>query len=480
MLSTSSASLISARIDRLPPSRPLWGWVARISFGAFFEIYETALTSLLAPLLVHVGIFHKDRGGLFGLPDLATFGFATFFGLFIGAVLFSAIADRMGRRPIFTYSLIWYAVATLIMGTQTDALSICLWRFIAAIGVGAEIIAVDSYISEMMPKAMRGRAFAISKAIQYCAVPLAAILATILARKTVVGLDGWRVMLLVPTIGAILIWWVRRGLPESPRWLAEHGREQEAQAILNDVEARISQRFGPLPPVEAAASISTNAQHGYRDLFRGQLLQRTVMLVIVSCATTIAFFGFSNWLPTLLEARGVGVSKSLAYTAVVGLSYPLAPFFFSFFADRFERKWQVLAGAGVTATAGLLFVAQSGVVGWITCSLIITLGNNLTSYGTHTYRSELFPTSVRARGIGFVYSIDRLAAAFNSYLIGFILVHAGVAGVLTFIAGASMVAMSVIALFGPLTLGLATEAIRNRRKVTLEARLVSEKYDATR
>lgn len=463
-MTANSALLISARIDRLPPSRPLWSWVARISFGAFFEIYETALTSLLAPLLVQTGIFHKDRGGLFGLPDLATFGFATFFGLFVGALLFSAIADRLGRRPIFTYSLVWYALATLIMGFQTDALSICLWRFIAAIGVGAEIIAVDSYISEMMPKTMRGRAFAISKAIQYCAVPLAAILATVLARRTVLGLDGWRVMLLVPTIGAVLIWWVRRGLPESPRWLAEHGREQEAQAILNEVEARISQRIHKsLPPVELMDMASTPAQKGFLELFRGQLLQRTLMLVVVSCATTVAFFGFSNWLPTLLEARGVGVSKSLGYTAIVGLSYPLAPFLFSFFADKVERKWQVLTGAAVTAAAGLLFVAQTGVVGWIACSLVITLGNNLTSYGTHTYRSELFPTRVRARGIGFVYSIDRLTAAFNSYLIGFILVHAGVSGVLIFIAGASAVAMLVIALFGPLTLGLATEAIRNRR-----------------
>ncbi len=438
MLDSSTPSVISARIDRLPSSRPLWSWVARISFGAFFEIYETALTSLLAPLLVQVGIFHKDRGGLFGLPDLASFAFSTFFGLFVGAVLFSAIADRMGRRPIFTYSLIWYALATLIMGASSHALSICLWRFIAAIGVGAEIVAVDSYISEMTPKAMRGRAFAISKAIQYSAVPLAAVLATVLARKTVAGMDGWRIMLLVPVIGAIFIWWVRRGLPESPRWLAEHGRGSEAKTA-------------PM-----------TGRRGFADLFRGQLLQRTLMLLVVSCAITVAYFGFSNWLPSLLEARGVGITKSLGYTAMIGLSYPLVPLFFSSFADRFERKWQILAGAGVTAAAGLLFIAQTTAAGWIACSLLITVGSNLAGYSSHTYRSELFPTSVRARGIGLVYSIDRLTAAFNSYLIGFILVQAGVFGVLTFIAGVSVVAMCVVALFGPPTRGLATEAIRNR------------------
>jgi MFS transporter, putative metabolite:H+ symporter len=387
VLGLNTPAVISARIDRLPPSRPLWSWVARISFGAFFEIYETALTSLIAPLLIHVGIFHKDRGGLFGLPDLATFGFATFCGLFVGALLFSAIADRSGRRPIFTYSLIWYAVATLFMGAQSHALAICLWRFIAAIGVGAEIVAVDAYLSEMTPKAMRGRAFAISKAMQYCAVPLAAILAAVLAHKSVAGLDGWRVMLLVPSIGAILIWWVRRGLPESPRWLAEHGRGMEAQRILDEVEGRINRRIpGPLPPIEliASAPTQTQTQHGFAELFRGQLLQRTLMLLVVSCAITVAFFGFSNWLPSLLEARGVGVTKSLAYTALIGLSYPLAPFLFSFFADRFERKSQIIVGAGVTAVAGLMFVAQTGPAGWIACGLAITLGSILSSYSAHT------------------------------------------------------------------------------------------------
>jgi len=147
---------------------------------------------------------------------------------------------------------------------------------------------------------------------------------------------------------------------------------------------------------------------------------------------------------------------------VIALSYPLAPFLFSFFADRYERKSQILVGAAMTAAAGLLFVAQSHVGGWIACGLVVTLGSNLTSYSTHTYRSELFPTGVRARGIGFVYSIDRLAAAFNSYLIGYILVHAGVPGVLSFIAGVSVLAMLVVARFGPRTLGLTTEAIRNR------------------
>lgn len=454
---------ISARIDRLPSSRPLWGWVARISFGAFFEVYETALTSVLSPLLVSAGIFHKDRGGLFGLPDLATFGFSTFFGLFCGSILFSAVADRFGRRAIFTYSLVWYALATLIMGAQSSAVAICVWRFVAAIGVGAEIVVVDAYLSELMPKSMRGRGFAISKAIQYTALPLAAILATLLAKKTILGFGGWRVMLVIPMIGALLIGWVRRGLPESPRWLAEHGRVGEARAILDGIEAKLApfpgaaalqvEQDDPTPVVLPSSS--------FKELFRGELRLRTWMLLTVSCATTIAFFGFSVWLPSLLQARGVDVTKSLAYSALIAFTYPLAPFLFSFFADRIERKWQIIAGSSLIVVAGLLFAAQTAIPGWIICGFLVTLGSILTSYGTHTYRSELFPTSVRARGIGFVYSIDRLTAAFNSYLIGFILVTGGVSLVLGFIAAVSLLSIIVAALFGPKTRGLAVEAIRN-------------------
>ena len=448
-----SAAEITARINRLPSCRPLWGWVARISFGAFFEIYETALTSLLAPMLVRAGVFHSGRGGLFGQPDLASLAFATFAGLFLGALLFSSISDRLGRRPIFTYSLIWYAASTLMMSLQHDALSVCVWRLVAAIGVGAEIVAIDAYLSEIMPKTLRGRGFAISTAIQFTAVPVAGVLAAILAHHSVSGVEGWRLLLLVPIIGALLIWRVRKGLPESPRWLAEHGRGAEAYGILQELEARVQLRTGrPLPaPQPAAAPALPAGKAGYADLLRGELGRRVLVLMVASCTATFAYFGFNNWLPTLLEARGVGLTKSLAYSAVIALSFPLAPLLFSLFADRIERKWQIVAGAGVTAVAGLAFVAQSAAMGWILFGLIISIAANLLSYGLHIYRSELFPTRLRGRAIGLVYSVDRLSAAFNSYVVGFLLINYGVAGVLMGVTAASVLSMSVITLYGPRT-----------------------------
>ena len=458
-MNVTDAESITARVDRLPSCRTLWAWVARISFGAFFEIYETALTSLLAPMLVRAGVFHSGRGGLFGLPDLASLAFATFAGLFLGAILFSSISDRFGRRPIFTYSLIWYAAATLIMSLQHDAFGIFAWRFVAAIGVGAEIVAVDAYLSEMMPKALRGRGFAISTAIQFTAIPLAGLLAAVLARGSVGGVEGWRVLLLVPVIGALLIWWVRRGLPESPRWLAAHGRGEQAARILDDVEAVVERRTGrPLPAPEATPAVVVEVREAaFRELFRGELGRRVLVMIVASCTATFAYFGFNNWLPTLLEARGVSLTKSLSYSAVIALSFPLAPLLFSLFADRTERKWQIVAGAGITAVAGLAFVAQRAPLGWIVCGVVISVAANLLSYGLHTYRSELFPTRLRGRGIGLVYSVDRLSAAFNSYIIGFLLVGFGVAGVLVGVTGAAVISLTTVALFGPRTRGLSAD-----------------------
>ena len=451
-MSLQSAALISARIDRLPSCGPLWSWVARISFGAFFEIYETALTSLLAPMLMKAGVFHGGRGGLFGLPDLASLASATFLGLFLGALLFSSISDRLGRRPIFTYSLIWYAVATFVMSLQHNALGVCAWRLIAAVGVGAEIVAVDAYLSEVMPKALRGRGFAISTAIQFSAVPLAGFLAAFLAHRSVGAVEGWRLLLLVPVIGAVLIWWVRRGLPESPRWLAEHGRGAQASLVLDRVEALVERRNrSPLPPVSLDDGPVIVRAGSYRDLVRGELGRRVLILLLASCTATFAYFGFNNWLPSLLEARGVGLTKSLGYSAAIALSFPLAPLGFSLFADRLERKWQIVLGAAVIAVAGLAFVLQSTALGWITCGLVISIAANLLSYGLHIYRSELFPTRLRGRAIGLIYSVDRLSAAFNSYLIGFLLVTFGVAGVLVGITAAATISMVVVGAFGPRT-----------------------------
>jgi putative MFS transporter len=433
--------------------------VARISFGAFFEIYEIALTTVMGPALMAAGIFAKGKGGMFGLPDQASFAFVTFAGLFLGALAFSSAADRWGRRPIFTVSLIWYALATIVMGLQHSVLPICLWRFIASIGIGTEVVAIDSYLSELTPKRLRGRGFAVSKSIQYLAIPIVGVLSVIVVPHGVGGVAGWKVLAFLPAIGAVAIWAIRYGLPESPRWLAEHGRVDDAERIVGQLEERvIASTRRPLPDPE----VPTNPPEGpstFAALWAPQLRGRVIVISLASSAGTIAYFGFGNWLPSLLEAQGVTITKSLIYTAATMLAQPLAPLLFLFFADKIQRKWQIIIGGLLSAAFGLAFTQQSTAIGWIGCAVAISAANNLLSAAMHTYRGELFPTRIRGRAIGFVYAVDRLVAAFNAYIVGFILVMFHAPGVFAFITGALVVCSLTVGLFGPRSTGLAAEEI---------------------
>ena len=235
------AEAIAARVDRLPPAAA-WRLVGLISLGGCFEFYDLMMTAYLSPGLVRAGVFHLGAAGLFGLDDQASFAAATFLGLWIGALAFARVADRFGRRAIFTASLLWYSAASLAMAAAGSAVSICLWRLIAGIGIGVELVTIDAYLGEFAPPAFRGRAFAISQAIQFTAVPLVALACWILIPLTPLGLAGWRWVPILGATAAGAVWLIRARLPESPRWLAGRGRFADAEAILDRLDRRRAAR----------------------------------------------------------------------------------------------------------------------------------------------------------------------------------------------------------------------------------------------
>src|SRR5258706_5743211 len=169
------AGLIAARLDRLPMTRTIWIRVILLSLGGFFEFYDLLFTGYIAPGLVRSGILTPTTPGLFVNNGIASFVAAFFAGLFIGTLLFGFAADRLGRRAIFTYSLLWYSAATVVMAFQNDAFGLNLWRFIVGIGVGVELVTIDAYLSEMVPAALRGRAFACNNVIQVSSVTVVAL-----------------------------------------------------------------------------------------------------------------------------------------------------------------------------------------------------------------------------------------------------------------------------------------------------------------
>ena len=455
----NDASSIGARLDRLPSSWPVWRLILLISLGGCFEFYDLMMTAYISPGLVAAGVFHTGKAGLFGQADQATFAAATFLGLFIGTIAFAQVADRFGRRAIFTTSLIWYTAATLGMAASNTAIGIDIWRLLAGIGIGVELVTIDAYVTEFTPPSLRGRAFAINQAIQFAAVPAVALACWLLVPRAPLGIAGWRWVMLIGAGAAVLVWIIRAGLPESPRWLAGRGRLDEADTIVTRLEARVVAASGrPLPA--PAPTPPADAHRGtFGEIFAPPYRGRTAMLVVFNIFQAIGFYGFGNWAPSLIAAQGHGVTKSLGYAFIIAIAYPVGPLLCAAFADRIERKVQIVLSALATACLGLLFARQSAPVALIALGVAITLSNTLLSYSYHAYQTELFPTRVRATAVGFVYSWSRLSTVCSSLLIALLLARAGSGAVFALIAGAMGVVIVSVGVFGPRTNGAGLEDI---------------------
>ncbi len=459
-MATDAKVTVAARLDRLPPSPHTRRLVTLLSLGGWFEFYDLFFTAYIAIGLFKGGIFKPTTQGLFDLEGFASFVAALFLGLFIGTLVFSWLSDRFGRRSIFTFALLWYSAGAFIMAFQTSPQSIDLWRLIASIGLGVELVNVDTYLSELVPKSQRGPAFAYNQFIMFTALPVVAFLAWQLVPQTVLGLEGWRWVVLIGSVGAAVIWWIRRQLPESPRWLEQHGRMAEAEAIVADLEKKIETDTGkPLPPPEALSGEAERKRGSWMEIWDEVYRGRTVMLVIYNLFQTVGYYGFSSWVPQLLVSQGIEVTKSLAYTFIIAIAAPIGPLVGVVFADRFERKWQIAWAAIGVAAFGLLFAQQTTAVGVIVFGVLITLCNNWMSFSFHAYQAELYPTRIRAQAVGFVYSWSRFSAIFSGFIIAFFLGRYGTTGVFGFIAGAMMVVFIVIAGFGPAVTRRRLEAI---------------------
>jgi MFS transporter, putative metabolite:H+ symporter len=250
---------------------------------------------------------------------------------------------------------------------------------------------------------------------------------------------------------ALFIWWLRRSLPESPRWLARKGRLAEAEAVVSHLESRCERELGrPLPAAEAAP-VQKATTTRFADLWKPPYRRRCVMLIIFNIFQAIGFFGFGNWLPALLASQGASATHSLSYAFAIALAYPIAPLLLTRWAGHAEHKWQIVLTSLSTVVLGLLFPYLSGAVALIVCGALITFGNAWMTFAFHAYQAELFPTALRAQAVGFCYAFSRLSTAVSSPIIGLLLVHFGSSAVLAFISGSMLIVAAVIGLFGPST-----------------------------
>jgi len=448
---------ISRRLEAMPGTSYVWRLVILLSLGGCFEIYDLFLTGYIAPGLSRSGLLSTTTQAFFGFSGIGAFVAATFAGLFVGTFFLGFLADRFGRRAIFTYALLGYTAASVIMACQTSSEGLLFWRFLAGIGIGVEVITIDAYITELVPSRMRGRAFAVNQSIMFIAVPVVAFLAWWLVPLAPYGVEGWRWVVLIGAAASMIVWVLRLFLPESPLWLARHGHGEEALRILATLEA--ASGGGSQPTTSPARQVRPVARVSFADLFRPPYLSLVVLFMVFNFCQAFGFYGFANWVPTLLVEKGITVTKSLQYSFIVAFAYPISPLLAASFADKFERRW-IIAGACIAIIIfGMAFAQLTEPALLIVCGVLLTACNTTMSYAYHAYQTEVFPTEIRAQASGLVYSMSRLSATFSGFIVAYMLKEAGVTGVFGLITAAMLIVVIAMALFGPNVRGKALDTV---------------------
>ncbi|KAA6222775.1 MFS transporter [Streptomyces albofaciens JCM 4342] len=441
-----------ARLDRLPPSRWHRRLTLTVGVGAFFDLYEIFLGGVLAAVLAER--WHLDHTAKSWVIA------AGFLGMFVGATVLSVLADRFGRRRMFLVNLGAYSLCSLLGAFAPNAEWLIALRFLAGLGLGAELVLVDTYLAEFLPRAVRGRYIAWAYTFGFCGVPVAAFVgARLVATRELFGVEGWRWLLVAGALGAAFIQLMRARLPESPRWLAVHGREEEAAKIVTDIEERVARETGETLPSVAVAAEVPQRRVPLGEMFRGDHRRRTVMWWIFQVLQTVGYYGFGSLAPVVLTAKGHTVTTSLSYAALSFCGYPLGSALSVPLIDRIERKTLIIASALGMAACGLAFGFASA--GWLIVSagFALTVCSNVFSNAFHVYQTELFPTGLRSSAIGIAYSLSRLTSVILPFVALTVLDGLGPGAVFIGSAALMLLLCLDVALLGPRSTGRSLERI---------------------
>ncbi|MDH6244887.1 MFS transporter [Mycobacterium sp. OTB74] len=443
---------IGQRLDHLPVGPVHRRVVAAIGLGLFFEVYEIFLaSSIAATLRSH---YQVDASTLKLL--LAS----TFVGMFVGSVGFGRLADRLGRRRAFILNLVWFSVWSVAGACAPNAWVLVMTRFLAGVGVGAEYPVADSYLADVLPKEHRGRLAAWAYTCSFVAVPVLGFLSLYLDKHTILGIEGWRVLLAVGALGAVGVAALRRGLPESPRWLASRGRLDEAEAAVQQFEAGGAAVAEPVDYAAAVVPAEPDGQPAPRDrLWVSPYRQRVAMLSVFHLCQPFAYYGFGTLAALVLVSRGYSTTSSLLFTALSYLGYPVGSMLAIPLLGWIERKFLIIGSAAAIAVSGVLFATADTAPAIVIMGFLTTALCNVFSNAYHVYQAEIFPTDIRATAVGATYSLSRLSSGLLPFILLPVLDDYGATAMFGVVVAALVVVMGVVAALGPRTSGRNLEDI---------------------
>jgi putative MFS transporter len=460
----------SAVLEALPLSRWHRLLVVLVGLGSFFDLYEVFLGGVLAPILAK----EFDLGST-GKAAVVASGFL---GMFVGAATLSVVADRLGRRRVFLLNLLTYSVFSLAAAFSPNIEIFLALRLLAGIGLGAELVLVDTYLAEFLPARHRGRYTAWAYTVGFLGVPAAALLGgQLVATQRLGGLDGWRWLLIAGGLGAVLVLVLRRLLPESPRWLESRGRTREALEIAHQVAVRAGHpvdtaggaRPATTPPAARVAdpvAAPGSTLQVLRTAFTGVYRTRTIMLFVFQVLQTVAYYGFGTLAPLVLVAKGFTITASLGYAALSFFGYPLGSLVSVPLVERFERKWLIIYSAIAIAVLGIVFAAAGAPWLIVVAGFGLTAASNVFSNAYHIYQAEIFPTAIRSTASGVAYSLSRATSVILPFVAVPLLATAGPTAVFGGSAALVVLLCLDVGLLGPRTTGRVLEEVDEDRPTT--------------
>ena len=393
-----------AVLDNLPVNRFHWRLVFLSGLGWMFDGMDTILLSLVLPVLAVGWQLSPTQVGLVGTVDR--------FGALCGAALAGLLADRYGRRALFQATLLIYSLGTGLLALTANLSSFLFIRFFVGMGLGGELPVVATLVAEWVPARQRGRLLALLSSFWSYGWILAALMGFL-----IIPSFGWQAAFLVGALPALYVLVLRRGVPESPRYLMTTGRRKEAIEVL--------QRMGVKEEIldaNSSASLDSNmSRSSAKLLFAPLYLRRTVLVWILWFSLFFTFYGIFIWLPSLLLARGLGLVRSLEYILLMSLAQLPGYFLTGYLADRAGRRWTFVALMLLSAISAGIFgmtVEPAQVLFW---GLLLNFFYSGTYALAYAYTPEVYGTGVRATGTGWATAFGRAGAAIAPLTVGLLL-----------------------------------------------------------
>ncbi|WP_320780477.1 MFS transporter [Streptomyces sp. CRN 30] len=451
----AAAASIGDRLDRMPITATHRRLTAVVGIGLLFDTFENNLAGTISKVL-------QDDFAFDG-TTLKLVLASAFVGQFIGALTLGRVADRFGRRRAFLVNLALYSGFSLLAAFSPNAGWLIATRFLAGIGIGAEQTLSDCYLADLLPASKRGRYTAWAYTLAFCGVPAVGFAALWLVPLSPLGIDGWRWLFVLGSLGSVVVWFLRRRLIESPRWLAANGRGAEAERLVAAMESEVPAAGRPLPgpvprahtpsPGHGSAPGRSGEQPWLRAVFSRRYRRRTAMLWTFSVLSVFGYYGFGALAPQILAAKGYDVVTGLGFIALSFLGYPIGSALSLPVIDRYERRTLVGAVAAAMVVTGTGFAYADSAALVVAFGFCYTLCSNVFSNVSHVYLAEQYPTAIRATASGAAYSLSKLSAAALPFVLLPVLDARG-PGALFLVIGAAMALLAAtVLLLGDRTTG---------------------------